>query len=395
MSLGTLEQLPEEIRRLIWEHFVVPRTPASFKTPSKSSRCLFSPSKRSFSGRSERRLAVLEVSKQVHKEVTAELELYRNRTVVFKLFPDKEHIVVSNPCYLVISDFENTDFSQFETVKIMIYPPDTKDPGQLLRLRGFVEFLVNELGVSRSLAAVEIVLEETNSAHWHTNGVFNQSIPTSLPDHMVRHGDLSLDIVHLLRPFWTIRGMRDAKVILPGAAAASETVAHEARAIAAMMRTPTALRESDDSLLNHFDHTTLSLDLELDSLKGPTAAILRLRRYWDWSTYCDNITHILGRHESDVTEEFQEALEERDEARTFLDRNEFTDGSQLTYGFEEDWRSVYPAGIPAKNTFEWCEIVLNSYESKVDNKRKELGLPAPRSVMEMTAVIVMVDHATR
>ena len=138
MSLGTLEKLPEEIRRLVWQHFVVPRIPASFRTPWSSPRCLFPPLKCGFSRRSRRRLAVLEVSKQVHKEVTAELELRCNRHLVFKLYPEAEHIVISSPCHLKISDFDNTDFSQFEGVEISIYPPDTRDPGQLLRLRDFV-----------------------------------------------------------------------------------------------------------------------------------------------------------------------------------------------------------------------------------------------------------------
>ncbi|MCJ1398255.1 hypothetical protein MMC11_001452 [Xylographa trunciseda] len=378
MSLGKLERLPEEIRRLIWEHFVVPRTPVPFKTSWTPSRCLFPPSKQSYSSKSERRLAVLEVSKQVHEEVTAELELHRNHHVIFKLYPTKEHIVVSNPCHLEISDFESTDLSQFENVDIIIYPPDTKDPGQLLRLRDFVQILATKMRSSQSLPGVGVVLQETCLAHWHKNGVFNKSISDSPLSLLVREDDLSNDILHVLRPFWVAGKAHIVKVHLPAAAAASETISHEARAVEWLMKYSTPFEESDDHLLNRNKYTTLSLDLALDRLEGPTAAMLRLRRYCDWDTYYDNITHIMGRHESDLTEDFLEALVNRDEARKFFDHNEFNDDCWLVYDnaydTEENWRALYPAGIPAKHSKEWRECFYD-YKRRVDNKRKELGIP--------------------
>ncbi|MCJ1294413.1 hypothetical protein MMC34_005971 [Xylographa carneopallida] len=358
MSLGTLEKLPEEVRRLIWQHFVFPRTPASFKTASSSPACLLLPPKGSFSKSSERRLAVLGVSKQVHGEVTEELERYCNRHLVLETHPEKERIVVSNPRHLTFSDFENTDLSPFEELEISIYAPDTKDPGQLLHLRDLVELLIFGLRCSQTLPRVVIVLQETKMAHWHTGDGFNKSVPRSNFLFASPSENRFNDIEHVLHPFWIAGTAPNAEVRLPAVGPVLKEAFLEPRSTEVMLRKRN--HESWERIvLNENITTTIFLHCELDQLEGPTASMLRLRRYYDWNTYHSNFVQIMGRHEMYSKEDFLAAPERHEEDRRFYMCKENGYDQWVGENDEEKWKSVYPAGIPSKRSDEWYEFFFN------------------------------------
>ena len=65
----------------------------------------------------------------------------------------------------------------------------------------------------------------------------------------------------------------------------------------------------------------------------------------------------MGWHQGDLSEDFLEALKRQGNARMFFEHNKY-DCFRWDVGNEKRKVDIYPAGILAKTSTEWCDIPM-------------------------------------
>ena len=164
MSLGELAKLPLEVRRLVWRYFVLPCTPLERSTAPGSPL-----EKRT----NNRRLAILGTNKQIHDEVTKEIEYERKENEAFFTLCGKQERpmvgLIPDLPHLGLSDFHRTDFSQFRKISINIFSPDSQDPGQFLRLHNFICDIATFLRRSKSLPVIYFAFKDDGWKSWYSD----------------------------------------------------------------------------------------------------------------------------------------------------------------------------------------------------------------------------------
>jgi hypothetical protein len=222
------------------------------------------------------------------------------------------------------ADFRHVDFASFRKIKVNIYAPDRKDPGQLLRIReqllnlvcmlaglqcvlrdDFIggdksqtpQILLNSQGINgwpfpppgRYLPPMAIEFVNQERTFW-----CDESEPTIS---LLAYGDN--DIEHIVSVFEYLRRVTAVRVTLPSGIEPKGNLSTILEMAAEHMVSPDAFGTTtrDQKLLKLESGRTVRFDRELDDLEGPTAAALRLERFQTWEAYVPVITTLIETEE--------------------------------------------------------------------------------------------------
>ena len=287
-GLGTLIELPAEIRELVWLHAL-----------SLVKRWTNDPGQRG---------SILTVSRQVYAEVRP--ILYHGRSLKIRIAPPgaawthwpsefgitDQHglpVAIWNP-YFSFSNLMAFDapgamtypagiwripFNTFGPLRIEVEPPHVDDPGEVIQSWNKLCFLVRVFnilwiwGLSSRLPPLEIYFLGTEGRRWSTDGKLNKSIQASSGSR--EQSDLEL----LLLPLHRLRHVPSLTIDTSGIPLDSrcrsslETIHSVATAEGPLSR--------DESEENEKTLATW-LGVVLDDLPGYTASMLRIERLASW-----------------------------------------------------------------------------------------------------------------
>lgn len=264
-GLGRFASLPGELRNQIWDELPL-----------------------------ESRFSFVRVSRQVYSEISP--RLYKNIPLQFSIQPKYQyrswlHVessfekqwLLQNVDDAIKRGFNKIPFQQLEKIRIVVEAPDTKDQGQIvclykkcLDLAGLLEHATN------GLPHVEIILSDSASSKWAVRGKAQESI-------VLDNATFSQDHLVVLQAFSRLRKARSANISVPMASEEDNCVI-EIFEKAWMGKVPFGLNLdprdpwNDQELQEEMDHAFVDLDMELDLLSGPTAALVRLDRFASWYT---------------------------------------------------------------------------------------------------------------
>lgn len=362
--MGTLSDLPPELRCLIWEYLM-----PEHRSKRQTDLLLYLDRRyiRQFSpDRPLKRLSILQASQQLHNEVSA--QLYNNRILRLCIQPDQHGWTVKNLPEASPRDFHCANYAKFDVIQIEIHPPDIEDPGQLLRARKNSVDLVAALARSPKLQRVEILLFNRNLSTWYNHdiaqcsvGWFNQTDET--------------DLEQLLGPFQYLRQVQHAKIKIPPALKPGTplsylmTLAQEVEdAMMSALPFGTKKEEGDltDSDIDSIERTVnIRLDFALDFLEGPTAAILRRDRFDHWYAYTREMLQLIHGKNNDLSRPERQYVD-ANLWRRYKDYWSFDpysdrwikamgyDDYDLEYfEFQNQWTRHYPGGIPPRGSNRW------------------------------------------
>ena len=355
-GLGTLAKLSPEIRCLVWQHLM---------PEHRSNRQTYLPLYLQWVSfdvelvRPLKTLSILQASQQLHEEVAG--ELYNNRALHFCIDPKYSGWTIEDLPEASARDFNYTNYANFKVIKIDIYPPDVKDPGQLLRARKNIIDLVATLARSTELQRIEIILFKNGSSTWYDHEIAQRSIDSFD----------ETDLEQLLGPFRYLRKAKHAKIELPPHPNAGEYLMEFAEEVESRMMTSepfgTKTHEEDfvDKNMDVTERTiAIRLDLALDTMKGSTAANLRRDRFNAWYDYTrEKLRLVRGGNVLSHQELRQMGHILDGRYRAYLSWNPYSermikakgyDSYDLEYfDLENQWEANYPGGIPLVGSPEW------------------------------------------
>lgn len=284
-SLGMLASLPRELRDQIWDTLVA-----------------------------KRKFAFLQASRQIHEEAALIVDsmIYTDVVLQFNVVPKYQYrswlIVESsfNATWALNSldhsrkrGFEKLPYEKLGKIQINIEAPDKTDPGQIVCLHKKCVDLATLLeNAKQDLPHVEINLLESTSAQWHSGDKPQKSIyldrqmhypPKFIDPYKEESFNEHEDYVIVLYPFSRLRNARSAEVCRPTALKDDNDFGKSiARNIEETEPVGTYLNPDDpwdDGVIQReVDQIYMDLDLDLDLLDGPTAAMMRLDRFSSWYT---------------------------------------------------------------------------------------------------------------
>ncbi|MCJ1413440.1 hypothetical protein MMC19_007545 [Ptychographa xylographoides] len=351
-GLGVFAKLPAELRGLIWKEF----TPEFWTC---NGNCNFRVG-----------MAILQTSKQIYKEASA--ELYRGRILKFHVSPDKQDLTFKDLPRPDTRVFGYTDYTQFKAIEVIVEPPDSLDPGQLIRIRNFVKAVVTVLARTAGLPSVKLILLETENLTWC---VGNQ------PQHSSSWAPLTVDepdIMIILKTFQFIRKVKGAQVVLPANLRNDIRIQKYAKKLEENMMSisPFGSVLDDEVTVDTERATTLKLDWALDSLEGKTAADLRLKRFIEFDSYPHSFvtmlylkSHTLRMRESDQA---MDAYEQRMFAYLVWNPRSYDIIREEYDAYEAYlWNDCHRRGIPPKGSVEWDNFMSRNAHRISTDEYKE------------------------
>lgn len=234
-------------------------------------------------------------------------------------------------------DFRHVNFTSLQKIKVNIYAPDRKDPGQLLRIRGQLLNLVWMLAQQCALRddfigndkpqTPQILLNSRGTEDWPASPLeprlppmtiefvnqertfwCDESEPTMS---LLSYGDY--DIEHIVGVFEYLRGVTAVTITLPSGIEPDDNLSTILETVAEHMVLPDSFGKPTEAgmafgraiggtprvkrLLKTESGRTVRFDHELDDLEGPTAAALRLQRFQTWEAYYSVITTLIETEE--------------------------------------------------------------------------------------------------
>jgi hypothetical protein len=185
--------------------------------------------------------------------------------------------------------FSTCPNEKLKMVIVEIQAPDEDDPGQIICLWKKVldlAYLFRAVCLRHSLPAFEVVLLDTDHAHWFKSihGKITQP-QSSIP--------IQEDYEVILKPFCRLREVREAFIIQPKQAPDDgwlqdffevEEIMESQEPFGALGACNSRDPWSDNMNIRDQDTCWNRFDEALDDLEGPTAWILRLDRFASWYT---------------------------------------------------------------------------------------------------------------
>lgn len=302
---GELGKLPVEVRFNIWRH-LMPELREESEPPTEmyGSPMILSP-------RSGNRLAILRTSHALKYEI--QMELYRSRTLCISIRPGRRGWRAEDLPGSTMTDFQNTNFHRFKSIRVEVLCPHSDDPGQLLYARASILSFIRVLrGCREAIEHCEpyCTINDQHQLEPWINGnrkegskscpripklqvaFLNTEVDTWQDGSGVRssfeegllHIEDNLEL--LIPPFGYLRNVEQISFTLP------EGLILSARLLRMVQSVKTGCRAhcfddncSDDRYYNDIDEFTqrearrsLTLDIALDNTSGPTAVILRRER---------------------------------------------------------------------------------------------------------------------
>ena len=397
-QFGTFRLLPAEIRLKIWQH-LMPELRDECEAPRELLR-----SQTKSTPRSGERLAILCTSRVLKKEVGT--ELYRSRILHITVRPDRRGWRAEGLPGFSMMDFKHTIFSMFASIKIEIFSSKIDDPGELLYaraavynlvcvLRGFREAIEHcdpyskrddqselTLWMNRNepespeqwtcprIPPLQICFANSGTDAWHNH--------RSDPHHTFKETFQYSDLELMIAPFAYLRNVTRISFEFPSGLTLPtqlplswmERILPKFRLVKLiefvrrqvsnrrLYKYEWPSRELD--FLEHEAERYLALDAALDHAPGPTAAILRRERliHWRWYRRVMEGHFLLDPHDVPRYGPLQ-----TERYRDFWKLDQFYENhgwklhnAQDTKWLEE-WRSLWPNGIPPKGSNEWYAVI--------------------------------------
>lgn len=386
-SLGNLSVLPPEVRIIVWEHFL-PRNSCMDQEREnwKPYICPDQPEKRSS-------LAILRASRLIYEEIS---HMLYNRCLTLQIDPHNTRWVTKH-FTANAWHFRHVDFARFKRVEIEIFAPDRRDPGQLLLTRqlifdllcclsghnqvldakfeGYRSFahqaLLNAPSSENNLkrlTELDIVVVQDGEASWNHENLTQKSSDVVLVS----------DLEVLLDMFRFVRA-HSSKVFLPAKLQASDDlrICIEEVEITMMLGCAFGAHEYDARTKVEEGYRSLSLDEELDTLLGPSAARLRRDRFQFWMMYEPKIKSLMNWSQFTNSTRLIWSYALRIRYHAYESWNPSSE--KLRYDDDiclDSWHRKYPYGIPPTGSDEWEEHMIcfgldydliDDFEDEIDN----------------------------
>lgn len=314
--LGVFEYFSPEIRSLLWQALIPNHNcnsdPAEYRPIPP--------------GQIGGLLTLSRVNSYLYQETMAEFK--RMKTLCFVIHPANRGWTVQGMEGAEAMLPHLVNFARLKKIKVNIYSPDRTDPGQLLRIRQQLMNLICMLarlqcalrndGVGADkLQAPQVLLGAQGKEGWPTPPAghrlpvmeinFVNQTDTVWQWGGMREPRVSIDaykapdIMYLLASFVYLRVIPFASMNLPPGLEPSEKVVYfMGLATSGMTRTdPFGTSACDEGLRFDESRRTVEFDLELDNMRGPTAAILRRERFQAWRAYESTILALIRVEEED------------------------------------------------------------------------------------------------
>ncbi|KAL8725348.1 MAG: hypothetical protein Q9166_007408 [cf. Caloplaca sp. 2 TL-2023] len=266
-TLGAFNSLPRELRDEIWQHVMATR-----------------------------RFAFLRASRPIYTDASSILDrtIYTYTVLQFHISPEyqyKSWLTVEsnfeaiwplrNLNHAFKKGFNKVPYEKLKKIQINIQAPSSRDSGQVICLYKKCRDLAALLEhAKQGLPNLEINLLDSESAKWSLDGEPQRSID----DEFWNDTD-DQDIV--LYAFLRLRNARSATINTP--THCNDCFSRRVAKILMRKDLVGTYRDPDDewddlALQEQMDELYVRLDLDLDSLPGPTANMMRLERFSSWYT---------------------------------------------------------------------------------------------------------------
>ena len=169
--------------------------------------------------------------------------------------------------------------------------PDPADPGQMIQMWNKLCWLLDLMQHVKGFPEVEVHVLQTVHRDWCADGELQKTLHDRLSSMMTEQ---TTDLEILLSPFLRLRNVTSIKVDHPFNGE-HETLDKVVSNILRKARSTPPLgldfeddyRMDDEMIVSLEDTYTVWFDYVLDDLPGPTAAFVRLERFWNWSPQYD------------------------------------------------------------------------------------------------------------
>ena len=384
---GEFGKLCMEVRLNIWQ-YLMPELRKESEPPTEiyGSRIISSP-------RSGNRLAIMRTSQALKYEIRA--ELYRSRSLCISIRPGRRGWRAEDLPGSTMTDFQNTKFHQFKSIRVEVSCPPSGDPGQLLYARSSILNFIRVLRGCREVIEYcepYCTINDQQQLEPWINGKRKDGskLCPRIPKLQVAFLDTEVDtwqdgsgvrisfreepyiednLELLISPFGYLRNAEQINFELPeglilGARLLKMVQYIEAASLAHCFDD----NGSDDGYYNDIDGVVqtearrlLALDCALDRTSGPTAAILRRERLIHLRWYRKSFEHIIDRHMPLTPwRKFGPRLRRRCDDFEFLDPS-YQDHAWKLYvthdpNWLDTWRSFWPDGIPPTDSPAWIAL---------------------------------------
>jgi hypothetical protein len=297
LPLGTFSRLPKELRILIWKELIPERRYTDIIRTSKQD------------------LTILRTNHQLNTEIIT--EIYGSRVLIFRV-TSSALLASSNLCQNQSSTIEVYDqlgsswclyprfhkpvdqqarsssvwedlpFHKLKATRFEVEAPDPKDPAQLILLWNKLCWLMDLLQHVKFFSRIEVHALQSPLRSWLLEGDLQQSLINNLPSTM---GYDTTDLEILLSPFLRLRHAEQIELKLPFDREHQmldklvRNIRHNAVSTIPFGQYENDDETDDEMIISDEDTWTVWFDHILDDLPGPSAPLVRLERFWNWSSH--------------------------------------------------------------------------------------------------------------